>query len=94
VAPAGGSVVSTPTAGAATTTATKPTPKPPIQRPYSISLSMYVTNLLNRTNQGMPAGNMSSPFFLKSTGISSRFFFGPGLEASNRQVTLNVRFRF
>ena len=58
---------------------------------------MYATNALNHTNNGNPIGNMSSPYFLKSTGTSNIFFFGPGGSggaAGNRQLILRVRFSF
>src|SRR5262249_19754117 len=77
----GGAVTTvTATAGNATasTTGAKPPAKPSIQRPYQLGLGIYVNNLLNHTNPGPPVGNMASPFFLKSTGTSNIFFFGPG----------------
>ena len=80
------------------TTATKPpATKPPVQRPYQLMLSIYATNLLNHTNRGNPVGNMTSPFFLRSTGTSGVFFFGPGGgggAGGNRQFTLRVRLSF
>jgi hypothetical protein len=74
---------------------TKPAPKQPVQRPYQLSLSLYANNVLNHTNEGNPVGNMASPFFLKSTGPSSQFIFGPGGSASgNRQLSVRVGLRF
>jgi hypothetical protein len=99
--PAGGSVVTT--SGNVTTTQTTATPgsqktppQPQIQRPYQLSFSIYASNALNRANLGNPVGNMASPYFLKSTGTSGIFFFGPGGGGTggNRQVTLRVRFSF
>jgi hypothetical protein len=75
----------------------KPPAKPEIQRPYSLSFSMYASNALNHTNRGNPVGNMASPYFLKSNGTSGMFFFGPGGgggSGGNRQVTLRVRLSF
>jgi hypothetical protein len=71
-------------------------PKPaPIQRPYALNLSMNVNNLFNRTNAGLPVGNMTSPYFLKSPSSSSNFFFGPGGGSSgNRTIYLRVRISF
>lgn len=89
-ASAGGSVVSA-------TGSQKPPAKPEIQRPYSLSFSIYASNALNHTNRGNPVGNMASPYFLKSNGTSGIFFFGPGGgggSGGNRQVTLRVRFSF
>jgi hypothetical protein len=80
----------------ATATSSKPLEKPPIQRPYSLSFSIYITNALNHANKSTPVGNMSSPFFLQSTSTSGIFFFGPGGGGSggNRQVSLRVRLSF
>jgi hypothetical protein len=73
----------------------KPPAKPPVQRPYALTFSVNVTNILNRTNKGNPVGNMSSPFFLKSPSGSNTFFFGPGGgSAGNRVINLRVRFSF
>ena len=75
----------------------KPTPKPQVQRPYSLVFSLYASNALNHTNRGAPVGNMTSPFFLKSTSTSSFFIFGPGGTSSsggNRQIVLRVRLSF
>ncbi|MFY9620908.1 MAG: TonB-dependent receptor [Pyrinomonadaceae bacterium] len=74
-----------------------PTPAAKPQRPYSLVLSVYVSNVLNHTNRAAPVGNMASPFFLQSTNTSSMFIFGPGASASsggNRQVSLRVRLSF
>jgi len=71
--------------------------KPPVQRPYSLVFSVYVSNALNRTNASTPVGNMTSPFFLKSTSTSGFFFFGPGGgggASGNRQITLRMRLSF
>jgi Carboxypeptidase regulatory-like domain len=83
--------------GAVTAAGTgKPPAKPQIQRPYSLSFSMYANNLLNHANRGTPIGNMASPYFLTSNSPSSSFFFGPGGGGSgaNRQITLRVRLGF
>ena len=87
-----------PAVGAAVATVGgKPTPKPPLQRPYSLILSVYISNALNHTNRAAPVGNMTSPFFLQSTSTNSFFIFGPGGSASssgNRQISLRVRLSF
>jgi hypothetical protein len=78
-------------AGAAQT----PPPKPPVQRPYSLVFSLSVNNFFNRNNQGLPVGNMASPYFLNSASGSNNFFFGPGGgSGGNRTVTLRARFSF
>jgi len=81
---------------ATTTNSEKPPAKQPVQRPYQLVFSIYASNLLNHANRGNPVGNMSSPFFLKSTGSSGLFFFGPGGggPGGNRQITLRARFSF
>ncbi|HEX2270970.1 MAG TPA: TonB-dependent receptor, partial [Pyrinomonadaceae bacterium] len=88
-----------PPAGAPRTTdanAPQTPPKPaPVQRPYTLAFSMNINNLFNRTNPGIPVGNMASPFFLKSPSSSSTFFFGPGGGSSgNRVISLRVRVSF
>lgn len=89
----------TPPPGAPKTTDATKDQKPPakalVQRPYSLSFSVIVTNILNRTNKGNPVGNMSSPFFLKSPSGSNTFFFGPSAgSAGNRVISLRLRFNF
>jgi hypothetical protein len=88
-----------PPGGPSTTPATggdqKPPAKPPIQRPYALSFSVNATNVFNRTNKGVPVGNMASPFFLQSPSGSNQFFFGPGGgSAGNRVISLRVRLSF
>jgi hypothetical protein len=79
----------------AAATPQKPQPKPPVQRPYMLGFSIYTTNLFNRTNKGVPVGNMASPYFLKSASGSNNFVFGPGGgSGGNRLITLRVRFSF
>ena len=73
----------------------KPPAKPPIERPYAITFSMYANNLFNRTNKGTPVGNMTSPFFLQSPSGSNNFIFGPGGgTGGNRIISLRVRLSF
>lgn len=89
-ASAGGGVVTAANSG-------KPPAKQPIQRPYQLSFSINANNVLNHTNRGVPVGNMASPYFLKVTGTSNMFFFGPGGSGGtggNRQLMLRVRLSF
>jgi hypothetical protein len=75
----------------------KPPAKPQIQRPYSLSFSIYASNALNHASKGNPGGNMASPYFLKSNGSSGIFFFGPGGSGGsggNRQITIRARLSF
>jgi len=94
--PAMTGVVSTTATAAPGAANAKPPAKPPIQRPYALTLSVYANNLLNRNNRSNPVGNMSSPYFLKSTSSSGMFFFGPGGGGSggNRNITLRMRLSF
>ena len=94
-----GSVVTTTATAPATATAgsQKPPLKPQIQRPYSLVFSIYASNALNHNNRATPVGNMSSPYFLKSTGTSGTFFFGAGGaggSGGNRQITFRMRLSF
>jgi hypothetical protein len=95
---AAGNVVTTATpAAAAPAGSGKPLAKPPVQRPYSLVISIYANNAFNHNNRGNPVGNMASPYFLKSTGTAGTFFFGPGGFAGpggNRQISLRVRLSF
>lgn len=76
-------------------TTQKPPQKPPVQRPYALTFSINANNIFNRTNEGPPVGNMSSPFFLKSPSGSNTFSFGPGGgSAGNRIISLRVRLGF
>jgi hypothetical protein len=89
-APSSGNVVTAANSG-------KPPAKQPVQRPYQLSFSIYANNVLNYANKAAPVGNMASPYFLKSTGTSNIFFFGPGGSGGaggNRQITLRARFSF
>jgi len=88
-----------PPGGPSTTPATggdqKPPTKPPIQRPYAVNFSLNATNVFNRTNKGVPVGNMTSPFFLQSPSGSNNFIFGPGGgSGGNRMISLRVRLSF
>lgn len=92
-----GSVVTTTATTTATTGSQKPPPKPQIQRPYSLSFSIYVSNALNHNNRATPVGNMASPYFLKSTSTSGMFFFGPGGgggAGGNRTINFRMRLSF
>jgi hypothetical protein len=80
-----------------TTTATadqKPPAKPAVQRPYAVNFSLNAGNIFNRTNKGLPVGNMASPFFLKSPSGSNNFFGPGGGSGGNRTISLRVRLSF
>jgi hypothetical protein len=79
-------------AGATAKPASGPTP----EKRYSLTFSVNIQNLLNRTNLGQPIGNLSSPRFGESTSTAGSFGFGPGgsAAAGNRRIQLQVRFSF
>ena len=68
------------------------------EKRYSLTFSVQVQNLFNRTNAAPPIGNLSSPLF----GLSNQAFggfggFGAGAgggEAGNRRVEAQLRFSF
>jgi Carboxypeptidase regulatory-like domain len=68
----------------------------PEDKPYRLTLSVFVSNLFNRTNNGPPIGNLTSPLFGLSNSISpiSQFGFGASASQSNRSVSLRAQFTF
>ena len=68
----------------------------PEDKPYKLTLSLLIANLLNRTNQGTPIGNLSSPLFGTSNSLSGlgQFTFGASAAQSNRSVSLRAQFIF
>jgi hypothetical protein len=71
-------------------------PARPEDRPYRLTLSLFVANVFNHTNPGTPIGNLSSPLFGTSTSLSgfSQFTFGASAAQSNRSVSLRAQFQF
>ena len=70
---------------------------PAPEKRYKLTLSINIQNLLNRTNLGLPIGNLSSPFFGQSTTTANNFGFGPGggsSAAGNRRMFAQVRINF
>jgi hypothetical protein len=65
-------------------------------KPYKLTLSIFVGNLLNHTNKGTPIGNLSSPLFGLSNSLSGngQFSFGASAAQANRSVTLRAQFTF
>ncbi len=65
---------------------------------YSLTFSIAAQNLLNHTNPANPIGNLTSPLFGQSTGISGGGFGGggggPNSAAGNRRIDLQLRFNF
>ena len=68
-----------------------------------VTVSLSVSNLLDRKNAGTPVGNLASPLFGQSTSLAGFFMgFGPGGfgggggggEAGNRRIELQLRASF
>ncbi|HYX27828.1 MAG TPA: carboxypeptidase regulatory-like domain-containing protein [Pyrinomonadaceae bacterium] len=89
-----------PPANGGQTAAAQPTrpaaPARPEDKPYRLTLSLFVANVFNHTNLGTPIGNLSSSLFGTSNSISGlgQFSFGAGAAQSNRSVTLRAQFQF
>src|SRR5947207_3412054 len=71
-------------------------PQRPEDKPYRLSLSLFVANVFNHTNLGTPIGNLSSPLFGTSNSLSGlgQFTFGASAAQSNRSVSLRAQFQF
>jgi hypothetical protein len=58
---------------------------------YSLTLGISVRNLLNKVNEGLPVGVISSPIFGQANSLAG----GPyGNQTSNRRVDLQITFAF
>ena len=68
----------------------------PEDKPYKLTISLFVANLFNRTNRGTPIGNLTSPLFGTSNALSgnSQFTFGASAAQSNRSVSVRAQFNF
>jgi hypothetical protein len=71
-------------------------PARPEDRPYRLTIALFVANVFNHTNAGTPIGNLSSPLFGTSNSLSGlgQFTFGASSAQSNRSVSLRVQFQF
>ena len=76
--------------------APKPNNAPAPEKRYSLTFSVNIQNLFNRTNLAQPIGNLSSPRFGESTATAGSFGFGPSgsAAAGNRRIQLQMRFSF
>lgn len=66
---------------------------------YTLTVSLYVQNILNNVNLGNYVGNLSSPVFGQPQSVAGSFggFGGGGggsPNAGNRRIYLNLRFNF
>jgi hypothetical protein len=64
------------------------------ESPYKLSFSVQAQNLLNRTNNDLPVGNLSSPFFGQPTATLGGYGEGNRSSAGNRRITAQIKFEF
>jgi len=64
-------------------------------RPYKLTISIYGSNIFNRTNAAQPIGNLSSRLFGQSIAIQTfGVGAGTGAGAANRSISLLAQFSF
>ena len=78
--------------GTSTSKTAKPPTSPQAERPYNLTLSVSVRNLLNRVNLATPIGNLTSPFFGSATSLADTYAPAPG--AGNRRLEVQARLTF
>ena len=72
----------------------------PSEKRFNLNVSLYVQNVFNHVNLGRPEGNLSSPNFGESLGLSTTAtqFGGPGgggsAGAGNRRIYAQLRLNF
>lgn len=68
----------------------------PSEYRYSLNVSLSFQNVLNKVNLSPPIGNLSSPNFGQSLGLSNFGGFGGGGSsgAGNRRIYAQVRLNF
>jgi hypothetical protein len=64
------------------------------ESPYKLSFSVQAQNLFNRTNNDLPVGNLSSPFFGQSTASLGGYGEGNRSSAGNRRITGQIKVEF
>jgi hypothetical protein len=69
------------------------------EKRFTLNVSLYVSNIFNHVNLGVPVGNLSSPNFGESLGLSSTASnFGGGAVGSagagNRRIYAQLRLNF
>jgi hypothetical protein len=64
------------------------------ESPYKLTLSVQAQNLFNRTNNDLPVGNLSSPFFGQSTATLGGYGEGNRSSAGNRRITAQIKMEF
>ncbi len=66
-----------------------------VEKRYNLTFSVQVSNLFNHTNDGLPSGNLLSPFFGQANATAGGFGFGGGnAAAGNRRIEAQLRFNF
>jgi hypothetical protein len=89
-----------PPANGARTSAVQPArsavPQRPEDKPYRLTIGLFVANAFNHTNPGTPIGNLSSTLFGTSNSLSGlgQFTFGASTAQSNRSVSVRAQFQF
>jgi len=73
----------------------------PSEKRFTLNVSLYIQNVFNHVNLGTPVGNLSSPSFGESVGLSTiaTQFSGPGggggsAGAGNRRIYAQLRLNF
>jgi hypothetical protein len=64
------------------------------ESPYKLTFSIQAQNLLNRVNNDLPVGNLSSPFFGQSTATLGGYGEGNRSSAGNRRITAQIKAEF
>jgi len=66
------------------------------RQPYQLTVSVQARNILNRTNVGLPIGDLSSPLFGLSNSLAPSSGFGISGDSvvANRRIEAQVRFSF
>jgi hypothetical protein len=62
------------------------------EKPYNVTFSLYVRNLLNNVNPAKLVGTLTSPLFGSATSLADAY--APAPEAGNRRVELQWRLKF
>ena len=78
--------------GQSKSSAPKPGTSSGAEKPYTLTLSVSVRNLLSRVNPAKLVGNLSSPIFGSPTSLADPY--GPAPEAGNRRIEVQSRLKF
>ncbi|HEX8922683.1 MAG TPA: hypothetical protein VF766_14505, partial [Pyrinomonadaceae bacterium] len=65
------------------------------EKRYNLTFSVNINNLFNRSNLGLPVGNLNSPLFGQSLQTLGGFGDGGGnVSSANRRISAGIRFNF